>query len=43
MIGCNTITPTLEATAPVKNGNAAEPACPTVELKPKTEHVSKNS
>ncbi len=36
MIGCKTITPLEEATAPVRKGNAAEPACPKLEEKPKS-------
>ena len=36
MIGCKTITPLAEATAPVRKGNAAEPACPKLDEKPKS-------
>lgn len=34
MIGCMTCTPTFEATAPVMKGNAADPACPKLAVKP---------
>ena len=35
IIGCKTLTPALDATAPVKNGKAAEPAWPVVDVKPR--------
>jgi len=34
MIGCRTLTPALEATAPVRKGKAAEPAWPVLAANP---------
>lgn len=40
MIGCRTLTPAFEATAPVRNGNAADPACPVLAENPSGYNVS---